>query len=63
MEVFGGMGSVFPENQLDEISELRYTGGLGLRFLVDPERKINLRLDYGLAPNSSGFYVTLGEAF
>jgi outer membrane protein assembly factor BamA len=63
MEGFAALGSVYPENNYAEIKNLRYTLGGGLRFVLDTERKLNLRLDYGWAPNSSGFYVTIGEAF
>lgn len=42
---------------------LRTTAGGGLRFQIDRERKINLRLDYAFSRESSGFYVTIGEAF
>lgn len=62
-ELFSGLGAVYPENRYREIKNLRYTLGGGLRFVLDPERKVNLRLDYGWAPNSSGFYITIGEAF
>lgn len=45
------------------IKNVRTTAGAGLRFLLDKERKINLRVDYGFSKESSGFYLTIGEAF
>lgn len=45
------------------IKNVRTTAGAGLRFLLDKERKINLRIDYGLSKDTSGFYLTIGEAF
>ena len=46
-----------------EAKYLRTTAGGGLRFQIDQERKINLRIDYAFSRESSGFYITIGEAF
>jgi len=46
-----------------KIKNIKTTAGLGLRFKLDKERKINLRADYGLSKESNGFYFTIGEAF
>ncbi|GJM32795.1 MAG: membrane protein [Saprospiraceae bacterium] len=61
--IFGGYGAV--ADQLDHFAaeNWRYSFGIGLRLTLLPEDKINLRLDYGLGQNSSGFYFTIGEAF
>ena len=60
---FAGVGKVF--HTFDELNfeKLRYNSGLGLRFEMDPRSKIHLRLDYGFAKQSKGFYLTVGEAF
>jgi len=42
---------------------IRLSGGAGLRFVLLPEDKLTLRVDYGLGQNTSGFYLTVGEAF
>lgn len=39
------------------------SGGLGLRYAINKNDKINLRLDFGIGKNSTGFYFTIGEAF
>ena len=40
------------------------TAGAGLRFKLDMERKINLRLDFGISSDrTTGFYLTIAEAF
>lgn len=61
---FIGTGVVAREiNQL-ELNNLQITGGAGLRFQLDPEEKINIRLDYGIGERGiSGIYLTIGEAF
>jgi len=40
-----------------------YTYGLGLRVLLDDKARINLRIDAGFGRETSGFYLTIGEAF
>lgn len=46
-----------------KIKNIKTTAGLGLRFKLDKERKINLRADYGMSKETNGFYFTIGEAF
>ena len=46
-----------------KIKNIKTTAGLGLRFKLDQERKINLRADYGISKETNGFYFTIGEAF
>jgi hypothetical protein len=41
----------------------KFAGGGGLRFDVGIAEKTNIRMDYGIGPNRSGFYITFGEAF
>jgi len=40
-----------------------YTYGLGLRIMLDTEARVNLRIDAGFGKETSGFYLTFGEAF
>ena len=60
---FGGMGNVGP--RLDDINfeQLKWSYGGGLRLALNKKERLNLRLDYGLAGHSQGFYLQLGEAF
>ena len=61
--VFAGTGGVGPQVG-DIFSELRYSYGGGLRFLLNEEERINVRVDYGIGQQgNSGFYLTIGEAF
>lgn len=51
---FGGFG----------LRSLKPSFGGGLRFLVDRQENVNLRLDYGIGEaGNTGFYVSFGEAF
>ena len=61
--VFGGVGQVGPRLADFDGGELKSAGGFGLRYALSKEDKLNLRFDIGVGQNSSGTYVTLGEAF
>ena len=61
--IFGGLGEVWPS--IDELSlnNLKWAGGGGLRFDLNPGDPTNIRLDFAVGKNTSGLYLTLGEAF
>ncbi len=65
--LFGGSGSVWGnENNGEEEFERKWlpSAGLGLRYMVSPEKKINLRLDYALGVDGNqGIYFGVMEAF
>ncbi len=63
MTFYGGVGAI--ALKLGDINRdiLRYSYGLGIRFMVNQQNRINLRLDWAMTPESSNFYFTLGEAF
>lgn len=56
---FGSIGSLSYSNT----DHVLYSYGGGLRFKIDRKSNINLRFDYALGKQSSGFYVGFGEAF
>lgn len=60
---FADVGQVFNRWSYLKGNEWRWTAGGGVRFMLDPKRKINIRLDYGVGKQTSGFYLTIGEAF
>lgn len=60
---FGGIGEVAPNFASFNTANIRHNIGAGIRFALDPVNKINIRLDYGFGQMSSGFYLTVGEAF
>ena len=61
--VFGGVGWVTETFKLDQTIYTRYTLGGGLRIILQKQEHVNLRIDYGIGPNTSGIYITVGEAF
>lgn len=60
---FANIGTVSNKFQNFGNQPLRSTYGAGLRFALDKENKVNLRFDVGFSRNSSGIYITFGEAF
>lgn len=60
---FGDVGNVGANLSELNFQDIKYTYGGGLRLALNKSEKLNLRLDYGIAKASSGFYLQLGEAF
>ncbi len=61
--IFGGLGEVTDKLSGWSLDNVRYNFGTGLRFTIDKAQHINIRADYGIGYKSSGFYLTIGEAF
>lgn len=63
LTAFFGMGTVFPA--WGEIDDTRWlpAGGVGLRYMVIPERRMNARLDLAWGELGFNFYFSVGEAF
>lgn len=61
--LFGGLGNVASRASAFQLSNTRWTAGLGLRFLLLEAEQVHVRLDYGFGEGASGFYLTVGEAF
>ncbi|MBN1948554.1 MAG: BamA/TamA family outer membrane protein [Candidatus Cloacimonetes bacterium] len=61
--VFAGIGDVAHQLNRFRLRTLKISGGGGIRFALNPEARLNLRLDYGLTPESNGLYLSIGEAF
>ena len=59
--VFGSVASV--GSQEDGFQKTFFAYGLGIRTGISKIEKINIRLDYGFGKDTSGFYLTFGEAF
>ncbi len=60
---FAGVGDVARRVQDFEPEEFKFTYGGGLRFSINPQEKINARLDVGRSRDLTGFYFTIGEAY
>ncbi|MBC8423656.1 BamA/TamA family outer membrane protein [bacterium] len=61
--LFAGAGEVSRDPGGFTLDGIHASGGFGLRFLLNKEEGLNLRMDWGFGAGSSGFYMSLGEAF
>lgn len=61
--VFAGTGSVFNQVENLEASNLVYSAGAGLRFLLFPKKDIWTRFDYACTKEGMGYYLFIGESF
>jgi outer membrane protein assembly factor BamA len=60
---FAGLGDVAPTLLEIKLNRLKYSLGAGLRFKLDTREGTNLRLDFAWGKHSTGFYMTVQEAF
>jgi len=60
---FGGIGQVKPEINKFNLSDMKFSYGIGIRFLIIPEDKIGGRIDFGMSEFGSQFYLSFSEAF
>lgn len=62
---FAGIGDVAGRFSKLSIQNLKYSSGAGLRFAVNKNEKLHIRLDYGFGKGkgNQGFYLQFGEAF
>ncbi|MEN8245461.1 MAG: hypothetical protein ABFS43_11245 [Thermodesulfobacteriota bacterium] len=61
--VFGAVGDAFPDATTTEEIDLKVAGGVGMRFALNKQEKINIRLDIGVSRYGIFPYVMLQEAF
>jgi hypothetical protein len=60
---FVGLGNVGPTIRDIDLGHLKYSLGGGLRYRLDSKEGTNLRLDFAWGKASTGFYLTVQEAF
>ncbi|MGK7371518.1 MAG: BamA/TamA family outer membrane protein, partial [Candidatus Halalkalibacterium sp. M3_1C_030] len=60
---FAGMGDVFGNLNDLQLGRLKFSAGMGIRYLFSRAEKINIRVDYAIGRDSSGDYIDLNEAF
>ena len=60
---FAGVGNVAPALDAFDIGTIRTSFGVGIRFLVDKEENLNLRLDFGAGNEKVNYYFKIAEAF
>ncbi len=63
MVAFAGAGDVFRSTQDLSFSSIKYSLGTGLRFVVKPAERLNIRLDYGYGTEGGHYYFVVTEAF
>ena len=64
MVAFGGTGNAFSKENPFQIGLSKITYGVGGRYQLNKEKKLNLRLDLAHSPGEPfQFYFTFGEAF
>lgn len=60
---FAGAGDVFGKPADLSLRTVKYSAGAGLRFVVNPAERLNIRLDYGHGREGGYFYFVVAEAF
>ena len=60
---FVGVGNVAPSIDTFDFTTIRTSYGVGLRFTVDEEENLNLRLDLGIGNEKVNYYFKVAEAF
>ena len=60
---FAGIGQVAGRVGDWSVNEFKFAGGGGIRYILDPDEHVTLRVDLGFGKNSSGLYFTSSEAF
>lgn len=63
MVVFAGAGDVGSALSSFTLRTLKPSVGLGLRFALEPEDRLNVRVDWGFGRDTDGLYFSLREAF
>ena len=63
MAAFAGLGDVAARIDEFQAKEIKYTFGMGLRYMINEADKLNVRFDYGIGENTTGFYISFAEAF
>jgi outer membrane protein assembly factor BamA len=60
---FAGVGDVFDSADDLRMDRLKYSVGAGLRFLVNPKERLNIRFDYGIGREGGYYYFSVTESF
>jgi len=61
--VFGGFGDVAGHINQFKMKQLKYSYGLGLRYIFDLDERLTVRADFGFGRNTSGVYFSMQETF
>jgi hypothetical protein len=60
---FAGIGDVFETTSDLRADRLKYSIGTGLRFLMNPKERLNIRFDYGIGREGGYYYFSVTESF
>ncbi len=60
---FLGFGDVAPSIGEVEFDKIKSSVGIGVRYLVLPKERINVRVDFGFGTQNPGMYFNIREAF
>ncbi len=63
MVTFAGVGDVFNKTADLKFNLLKYSIGTGLRFVINPLERLNIRLDYAYGSEGGHFYFMVAESF
>ena len=63
LALFGGIGEVAPSIGTINTANLLPAGGVGIRFALSSQYRVNYRFDYAVGKNGGTWIVSLGEAF
>ena len=63
MVTFAGAGDVFSKPRDLGLNHIKYSVGAGLRFVVNPAERLNIRFDYGYGRDGGYFYFVVAESF
>lgn len=61
--IFGTAATVFDQFDQQHWEQARFAGGIGLRYLVFPQKDVFIRADVAFTREGSALYIFIGEAF
>ena len=63
MVTFVGAGDVFSDHKDLSTEAVKYSVGAGLRFVVNPAERLNIRIDYRYGKEGGYFYFVVAVSF
>ncbi len=61
--LFGSTGRVYPDIRTALLQNMHLAAGGGIRVRVSKNDRTNVRFDYSITPDSTGFYIYFAESF
>ena len=61
--LFGSVGDVAASVDQFDLGDFKAAGGAGIRLMINKKDRVNIRFDYGLGRDTSGFYFAFAESF